>query len=144
MSIINKFHKLFRIDVSAAKSDQNEINELIEYSNIAVPYEFIKIIEEKTEMEICVNNKKYIRVWGARGCLEMNKIYNIQKYIPNSLAIGDDECDNVVLYAQGKKGFGVYMVSFNNLDIEDLKYISSSLEAFFIKGEGVDIFNCVW
>lgn len=122
----------------------NEINTLIQYSSIAIPEEFIEILKEKTEIEICVNNKKYIRIWGAQGCLEMNKIYNIQKYIPKSLAIGDDECDNVVLYAYGKDGFGVYMVAFNNLDISDLTYISSSLETFFIKGEGVDVFNSVW
>ena len=32
-----------------------------------------------------------------------------EKYIPDSLAIGDDECSNAVLYANGTNGFGVYM-----------------------------------
>ena len=34
--------------------------------------------------------------------IRYNMAYHIQKYIPNSLAIGDDECGNVVLYANGK------------------------------------------
>ena len=69
---------------------------------LKVPYEFLEIIRERTEIEILVNKEKYIRIWGAVGCIEMNEAYHIQKYIPNSLAIGDDECGNVVLYANGK------------------------------------------
>ena len=43
----------------------------------------IEIIKEKTELEIQVDDKKYIRIWGANGCIEMNDAYHIQKYIPD-------------------------------------------------------------
>lgn len=144
MSVLDKISNSFTICTSAIKSSTNEIEELLQYSNINVPIEFLDIIREKTEIEICVNNKKYIRIWGAKGCIDMNDAYNIQKYIPNSLAIGDDECSNAILYTYGKKGFGLYMVAFNDLDTNELIYISHSLESFFINGEGVDIFNNTW
>lgn len=144
MSILSEMSKLFKIATSDEKSSDAEINELIHYSKIDVPFEFIEIIKEKTELEILVNNEKYIRVWGARGCIEMNSAHHIQKYIPDSLAIGDDECSNAVLYANGSNGFGVYMVSFGDLDVNEMVYIADSLEAFFVKEEGIDIFNNVW
>ena len=144
MSILNKMSKSFELTVSNAKSRDIEIDELIHYSKIDVPLEFIEIIKERTELEIMVKNEKYIRIWGASGCIEMNSAYHIPKYIPNSLAIGDDECSNAVLYANGANGFGVYMVSFSDLDANEMVYIADSLESFFVKEEGIDIFNNVW
>lgn len=144
MSILSKMGKLFEIATSDAKSSDIEIDELIQYSKIDIPHEFLEIIEEKTELEILVNNKKYIRIWGANGCIEMNDAYHIQKYIPDSLAIGDDECSNAVLYANGNNGFGLYTVSFSDLGVDEMVYIADSLEAFFVNEEGIDIFNNIW
>lgn len=144
MSILNKIGKVFEIDTSNVKSSNIEIDELIRYSKIDVPLEFLEIVRERTELEILVNSKKYIRIWGANGCIEMNEEYHIQKYIPDSLAIGDDECSNAVLYANGNNGFGVYMVSFSDLDVDEMIYIADSLEAFFVNEEGIDVFNNVW
>lgn len=144
MNILSKMSKSFELVASDEKSSDAEINELIHYSKIDVPIEFIEIIKEKTELEILVNNEKYIRVWGAKGCIEMNSAYHIQKYIPDSLAIGDDECSNAVLYANGSNGFGIYMVSFGDLDVNEMVYIADSLEAFFVKEKGIDIYNNVW
>jgi len=136
--------KSFEIATSDIKSSDIEIDKLIQYSKIGVPLEFLEIIKERTELEILVNNEKYIRIWGANGCIEMNDAYHIQKYIPDSLAIGDDECSNAVLYANGNNGFGVYMVSFGDLGVDEMVYIADSLEAFFVNEEGIDIFNNVW
>ena len=144
MNILSKMSKSFELVASDEKSSDAEINELIHYSKIDVPVEFIEIIKEKTELEILVNNEKYIRVWGAKGCIEMNSAHHIQKYIPDSLAIGDDECSNAVLYANGSNGFGIYMVSFGDLDVNEMVYIADSLEAFFVKEKGIDIYNNVW
>ena len=144
MNILSKMSKSFELVASDEKSSDAEINELIHYSKIDVPFEFIEIIKEKTELEILVNNEKYIRVWGAKGCIEMNSVHHIQKYIPDSLAIGDDECSNAVLYANGSTGFGIYMVSFGDLDVNEMVYIADSLEAFFVKEKGIDIYNNVW
>ena len=144
MNILSKMSKSFELVASDEKSSDAEINELIHYSKIDVPFEFIEIIKEKTELEILVNNEKYIRVWGAKGCIEMNSAHHIQKYIPDSLAIGDDECSNAVLYANGSNGFGIYMVSFGDLDVNEMVYIADSLEAFFVKEKVIDIYNNVW
>ena len=144
VSILNELSGLFKVVTSNIKSSDVEIDELIQFSKIDVPEEFIQIIKEKTELEIQVDDKKYIRIWGANGCIEMNAAYSVQKYIPNSLAIGDDECCNVILYASGHEGFGVYMVSLSDLDVDEMVFIANSLEDFFVKEKGLDVFNNIF
>ena len=144
MSILDKISDAFEIATSELQSNDAEINELIQYSKIDIPGEFLDIIKEKTEIEILVNKEKYVRLWSAKGCIEMNDAYHIQQYIPESLAIGDDECSNAVLYAKGNEGFGVYIVSLGDLGIDEMVYIADSLESFFVNSEGIDTFNNVW
>ncbi len=144
MSILDKISEEFEIVSSGTKSSDIEIDELIQFSRIDIPCEFLDIIREKTEIEIWVNKAKHIRLWGAKGCIEMNEAYHIQQYIPESIAIGDDECSNALLYAKGNMGVGVYIVSFGNLGIDEMVYIADSLEAFFVNKEGIHIFNNVW
>jgi hypothetical protein len=144
MSILDKISEEFELVTSGTKSSDIEIDELIKFSRIDIPCEFLDIIKEKSEIEIWVNKEKYVRLWGAKGCIEMNDAYHIQQYIPESLAIGDDECSNALLYANGNRGVGVYIVSFGNLDIDEMVYIADSLEAFFVNKEGIHIFNNVW
>lgn len=72
--------------------------------------------------------------------MEMNDAYNIQKYIPNSLAIGDDEGGKVILYISGQNGYGLYQVGFGDLDINDAEFISPSLTELLIYGVGANNF----
>ena len=73
----------------------------------------------------------------------MNVAYKIQKYIPCSLAIADDEECNVLIYATGKNGFGLYVVSISDLEIDEMIYVSQSLADLLVHGEGIDtIIKC--
>ena len=136
--MINKLNTMYRIDASNNPSEEREIEELIKYSSIPVPNEYLELIRKISEVEISIQDRKYIRIWGADGCIEMNKAYFIQKYIPNSLAIGDDEEGNAIMYAKGENGFGIYLVAFNNLDMDDMVFISKSLKDILISGNGVE------
>lgn len=138
MSIANELNDNFRIDASCDASSENEIDELIRFSSIKIPNEYLELIREQTEIEINIQNQKYIRIWGANGCIEMNEAYFIQKYIPNSLAIGDDEDGNAIIYAEGKNGFGVYVVAFNDLDVDEMIFISESLKEILLNAKGID------
>ena len=144
MSIFNKMSKMFELVTSETKSSSIEIDELIQYSKIDIPREFLDIIKERTEIEIWVNKEKYLRLWGAKGCIEMNDSYHIQHYIPESLAIGDDECSNALLYAKGNFGFGLSIVALNEVDVDEMVYIADSLDSFLTNAEGINTFNNVW
>lgn len=138
MSIINELDKIFRIDGSCNAANESEIDELIKYATLTVPDEYLELIREQTEVEISINDQKYIRIWGADGVIEMNDAYFIQRYIPNSLAIGDDEDGNALLYADGKSGFGLYAVAFNDLDVDEMIFISGTLKELLIAAKGVE------
>ena len=144
MSILNKMSDKFEVVSSEFLSNDCEIEELIKCSWLEIPKEYLEILQEKNEIEILVNKEKYLRLWSVLGCIEMNDAYNIQKYIPESLAIGDDECCNVMIYANGNKGFGIYIVSLSDLDIDEMIYIADSLEDFLVNNEGIQAFNSVW
>ena len=143
MSILFQLNYIYKISTFKEASNYNEIESLEKYSSITLPQDFIEIIKEKTEIEINISNKKYIRIWGANGCIEMNVAYKIQKFIPCSLAIADDEECNVVIYATGKNGFGLYVVSISDLEIDEMIYVSQSLADLLVHGEGIDtIIKC--
>lgn len=143
MSLLNRLSSNYRIDASKSASNDEEIKNLIEFSKIKIPEDFLKVITELTEIEINVDEKKYIRIWGADGCIEMNDAYNIQENIPNSLAIADDEGGNALIYTTGEKGFGLYLIAFNDLDVDELQYVADSLSDLLINNTGIDVIkNC--
>lgn len=139
MDIFNKLSLFFRINNFEKASDEVIINNLINRAEIVIPKEYLEIIREKTEIEILIKNQRYIRIWGAEGCIEMNEAYSIQNYIPKSLAIGDDEGGNAIIYATGEYGFGLYAVAFNDLEYDGLIYISKSLKRLLIDLEGLEV-----
>lgn len=138
MSIICELNKAFRIDASCNASEEKEIEQLIKYAKIKIPDDYLEVIRDRTEIEINIHDEKYLRIWGANGCMEMNEAYYIQKYIPNSLAIGDDEDGNAILYSNGKNGFGVYAVAFNDLDEEEMRFIAKSLRELLVYEKGIE------
>lgn len=139
MSILKKISDKYRIDEFASASTTEEINKLTKFSSIEIPEDYLDLIRVKTEIEINVSGEKYIRIWGADGCIEMNEAYEIQKHIPNSLAIADDEGDNALIYATGTNGFGLYIIPFNDLDVDELKFIANSLSDLLILNIGINV-----
>ncbi len=140
MSILKNLNKNINVEVADKASSELIIEEMLTKTPIKLPDEFIEIIREKSEIEISINGDKILRIWGASGCIEMNDAYNIQKYLPFSWAIGDDEGGYAIVYAKGEEGIGVYAVSFSDLDDNEKIFISPSLSDFLTKGIGVDAF----
>ncbi len=139
MNFFDEISKKYKIFVYGDVSSIDSIKKLKDFSTIQIPEEYFEIISEKREIEINIKDRKYISIWSAKRCIEMNNIYYIQKYIPNSIAIGDDGDGNTLLYANGKEGFGLYIVAFNDLEIDEMKYISKSLKDLLLNRVGVDI-----
>ena len=139
MSILQKLSNKYKIDASKPASNDEEIKKLIEFSDINIPEDFLEVIRELTEIEINVDGEKYIRIWGAEGCIDMNDAYRIQDNIPNSLAIADDEGGNALIYTTGDQGFVLYVIAFNDLDIDELQYVSDSLSELLKYNIGIDI-----
>ncbi|MEI5907331.1 SMI1/KNR4 family protein [Bacillus spongiae] len=144
MNILNNISSVYRIDARQFPSKKEEIKALQELSTIDVPTEYIELIQLGSDIEINVSNQMYIRIWGASGCIEMNEAYEVQRYLPNSLAIGDDEGGGALIYLHGKEGFGLYHNRFADLDIEEAVRIAPSLTELLVNNVGVNTLldNC--
>ncbi|MEC2077054.1 SMI1/KNR4 family protein [Metabacillus fastidiosus] len=139
MNILDNISSVYTIDARKSPSKEEEIKELQDFSTIDVPTDYIEIIQLASDVELNISNQMYIRIWGALGCIEMNEAYEVQKYLPNSLAIGDDEGGGALIYLQGKDGFGIYYNRFADLDIEEAVKIAPSLTELLINNVGTDI-----
>ena len=138
MNILDNISSMYTIDAKKSPSKEEEIKALQDFSTIDVPTEFIEIIQLASDIEINVSDQMYIRIWGASGCIEMNKAYEVQKYLPNSIGIADDEGGGALIYLQDKDGFGVYYTRFADLDIEEAVKIAPSLTELLVNNVGVN------
>ncbi|WP_027621922.1 SMI1/KNR4 family protein [Acetivibrio clariflavus] len=139
MSILDNVSNLYSVDVKKPPATEEEIIQLINSSPIDVPLEYLEIVREATEVEIKVKNEMYIRIWSPTSCIEMNEVYFVQKYLPKSLAIGDDEGGGALIYLHGKEGFGLYLCRFSDLDIDEAKMIAPSLADLLLNNVGIDV-----
>ncbi|MGD6875806.1 SMI1/KNR4 family protein [Bacillus infantis] len=139
MNILENISSEYTIDAKQAASKEEEIKELLEFSKISVPEEYIRLIRLASDIELNVDSEMYIRIWGASGCIEMNEAYEVQKYLPNSLAIGDDEGGGALIYLEGNDGFGVYYNRFADLDIDEAVKIAPSLTDLLVNNVGINI-----
>ncbi|WP_455919807.1 SMI1/KNR4 family protein [Priestia megaterium] len=138
MNILDNISSMYTIDAKKSPSKEEEIKALQDFSTIDVPTEFIEIIQLASDIEINVSDQMYIRIWGASGGIEMNEAYEVQKYLPNSIAIGDDEGGGALIYLQGKDGFGIYYTRFADFDIEEAVKIAPSLTELLVNNVGVN------
>lgn len=133
--------KRFRLDGQRPASSADEIATLRSASPVELPKDYVALIQEGTELEFAIDNRDYIRIWGASGCIEMNQAYNIGTSIPFSLAIGDNEGGAALIHIDQVDRPGIYLVSLGCLDFEEAKFIAPSLRAFLIDEVGIELFT---
>lgn len=101
-----------------------------------LPRDYLDVVTEMTDVELLVDGRKYLRIWGPLRCIEMNEAYEVQKHIPLSLAIGDDEGGDAFILMDGRAGHGIYKVGLSVLDSGDATFIAPSLGELLLDGAG--------
>lgn len=142
MNILDNLNKQYEIVSSEPASSEEEIRQLVEFSKIEVPQEYLNIIRQQANIKMVVKNRKYdhsIRIHGAFRCINMNKSLLMQKYMPESLMIGYNGGSVGLVYATTPRGFGVYASDWESIDINEAVYLSKSLESLLVYGDGIDV-----
>ena len=103
-----------------------------------IPDDYVSLSLEKTEMEFEAKSGQYFRIWGPKGCIEMNEAYMFTKYIPGAIPFGDDGGGRTFLFMNGASGEGVYLVGNGNIDPEEAVHICGSLADLIENGAGID------
>lgn len=138
--MLSKLSTRFRVDASKGPSSEAEIAQLLEFSPIAVPPDFVELIREGTEVELAIDGRKYIRIWSALGCIEMNTAYEVQGNLGDSLAIGDDESGSaLIMMPEGARvREGLYLMGFGCLDIDEATFIAPTLTDLLVNEAGIE------
>ena len=142
MSILDRLSSNFRVDVVEEPSTEESIEKLKEFSPIEGPQDYLDIIRHGKDAEVFVildheDFDMYLRFIGAEDALEQNEGLDLED-LPNSLVIGDNEGGRAIVYTTGPEGFGVYLVDFGALFIDEATYIAPSLEDLMTKNIGIE------
>ena len=137
--MLESLHNSFRLLASQPGATAEQIAEL-KSRFPSVPDEYVKLVEEATEIELQHETGQYIRIWGPGGCIEMDEGYDISKRILGAVPIGDDGGGKPIFYMNGKSGHGLYHVGYGDLDAEDAVFTAPSLTAFLQQAVGIDTF----
>ena len=141
MDILNNLSDSYTVISNKKKLCKHDIDMLCLFSTITVPDDYKELMSNSLEIEISTCNNKYVRIWGAQRCIEMNRAYFIQNWIESSLAIADDGNCNMFIYANGNKGAGLYIVGFGDMDRDDMIFISKTLADFLCNDDGLNVFG---
>ena len=95
--ILSKMCSGFAVSAKKEPATASAIQRLERFSPVPLPSDYRDLVLSATEVEISVVGKTHLRIWGPDGCIEMNEAYSIQKFIPGSLAVGDDEGGRAVV-----------------------------------------------
>lgn len=135
--MIEALHQSYQLLAKGSPATQEQIDTAVAHFG-SLPREFVDLIGEATEVEIKHRNGQYIRIWGPRGCIDMDEGYGIGKWIPGAIPIGDDGGCRVLFYAHGNRGYGLYDVGYGNLDMNDAIWIAATLAELLMNAKGLE------
>lgn len=133
-------HSSFSVGAKEPPSSEAELAELALFAKergLVVPDEYLELVREASEIELLVGANGCIRFWSAAGTVEMNQAYEVQRYLPDALAIGDDEGGKALAMMEGEQGPGLYRFPFSDPDRAEAVFIASSVRALLSQGVGV-------
>jgi hypothetical protein len=137
--MLDMLNSSFSLLASGPKASQEDLAAL-QNTFGQIPSEYRQLVQEATEIELQHRNGQYIRIWGPEGCVEMNEGYGIRNRIPSAFPIGDDGGGHVIMYYNGKDGFGIYHVGYGNLDGDDAIFVATDLTELICHATGIDRF----
>lgn len=137
MSVLNRLHKRFEVQARGRPVDPAEMAELERLAGRPVPREYLELMSEATEVEFLVDGERYLRICGPSFGIE--ECVRFQRSISSALPIGDDGGGLALVYMDGLRGPGIYLVDFAVRDVAEATYVAKSLTELLVDGVGPEI-----
>ena len=135
---LSQIHKHFSLLQYQGPANSHEIDQLVaKYPHI--PQEYVELVGDATEIELGWHGRQYLRVWGPEGCCDTDEGYGFSKYIEGAIPVGDNGGCDALVYMEGTRGWGLYLVDYGFIERSEAKWIAASLSDLLGKGEGVDV-----
>ena len=134
---LSQIHKHFSLLQHRGRANSGEIDRLVaRYPHI--PQEYVELVGDATEIEIGWRGGQYLRVWGPEGCAEMDEGYGFSERIEGAIPVGDNGGGGALVYLEGTRGWGLYLVGYGDIERSAARWIAASLSDLLGKGEGID------
>lgn len=127
----------FSILQSQPPAAQSEIDEFTSRFPDA-PGEYVELVKEATEIELGWGARKYLRIWGPGGCVEMDEGYDVSLRLPGAIPVGDNGGGDMLVYLKGDSGAGLYLVNYGDIDTASARFVSPTLSALLTQGFGIE------
>lgn len=93
-----------------------------------LPRAFAELMCEVTELELAYRGR-YLRLYGPKGCREMDDAYSIGARIPGAITVGDNGGGEAILFLPGT---GIVRVGYGALHPDEVEHIADSLEELLV------------
>ena len=131
MKILSQLIQGVEVATKEPGCGEPEIKKLSAFSPVPVPDDYLAFVREATEAELQINfndgNFWFLRIWGPESCIDMNEGYHVQEWLPDSLAIGDDEGCGMLVWLPKASRPGLYHVRMSYIDMDGARFLASSL-----------------
>ncbi len=132
-----------RFDLQAKEppATESQIDDLVAFAGSVgwtLPSDYLDLLRDASEVEIVVEQRGCVRFWAPDGVLEMNDSHELQKYIPQAIAVADDEGGMAFVFMTGREGRGIYRLSFSDPDPDEAVFVADSVEALLVRGVGIN------
>jgi hypothetical protein len=128
--VLDKLHTDVRVLARQGGAQTSELAALsVRFPEL--PATFLNLFGSATERELSYRGA-YIRFYGPRGCLEMDRAYQISARIPGAVVVGDNGGGEAIVFMPASPGPGLFRVGYGVLVIDELIPIAPSPEALLV------------
>lgn len=141
MSVLSHLHRRLSIGASEPASSPEDVDRLMAFANRLehpIPTDYVDLIRQRSTIEFVVDARGCFRIWSAADVVELNEAYRIQAYLPGGVALGDDEGGEGLVAMEGERGYGVYRISFSDIDPGEAVFLAQSLSKLLVDGIGLN------
>ena len=119
------------------RASERELDDLVaRYPHI--PPEYVELVSDATEIELEWQGRQYLRVWNPEGCIDMDAGYGFSERIEGAIPVGDNGGGRALVYLEGERGWGLYLVGYGAIDRSEAKWVAASLSNLLGTGEGIE------
>lgn len=106
----------------------------------AIPDGYLDVVREATNVTLLWNNQGELRIWGPEEIFAMDAAYNASARMPGAIPFADNGGGEWLVYGEGQKGRGVYLVDTGSLDLDEYApWVCGDLHEMLTKAVGADL-----
>jgi hypothetical protein len=106
----------------------------------AIPNGYLDLVREATNVTLLWNNQGELRIWGPDEVFGMDTAYGASARMPGSIPFADNGGGEWLVYGDGQKGRGVYLVDTGSLDLDEYApWVCNDLHEMLTEAAGADL-----